>query len=171
MKLVICLQRLDLSENNFGSAGTAALASFLAPQRITDADMTEKVLEMSLKELLLTNCQLETETLFKVLKESALCESLSVLDVSKNKINKIAADYFVQFIQSSTAIHDLRLNNCSLMDKICVQLLTAISENSKLFDISIDLSQNELKAAGASAIAPILRQIKNLFALNLRDNG
>ncbi len=92
-------------------------------------------------------------------------ESLEVLDVSQNKIDKIASQGITFLMENATSLNyvDFTAMNLTPGSNTSTKLLTkseatfiilsSISLNSKLGNIEVDISENNLGEEGASSLA------------------
>eukprot|EP01114_Cavostelium_apophysatum_P002493 TRINITY_DN12224_c0_g1_i1.p1 TRINITY_DN12224_c0_g1~~TRINITY_DN12224_c0_g1_i1.p1 ORF type:complete len:1028 (-),score=318.37 TRINITY_DN12224_c0_g1_i1:107-3190(-) len=93
---------------------------------------------------------------------------LKVLDISNNRIVKTEdGDAIADFVSKTSTLKEFNLTNTCPPPEIVTGIL--VSMNADL-NMSLDLSNNNLGTAGASAISKIAYKLGSISKLNLSDN-
>ncbi|KAN0022840.1 hypothetical protein ACTFIU_005581 [Dictyostelium citrinum] len=153
----LTLEELILSDNRFQDAGSSAMSSWLNKTRGYNR----------LKRLILSNSQLNIGMIAPSLKVLSCIESL---DLSKNSIN----------IQSCRALSmdglegiesreftNLNLSSCGLVGESIATLLVALSRNSKLHNLTLNLQRNGFAQKTAQILVQMLPQCAKSFLTGL----
>jgi Ran GTPase-activating protein (RanGAP) involved in mRNA processing and transport len=164
-----CIRTLDLSHNDFGSAGVAALARLLASGRcaLTALDVTGNWIgcddalalagslqaNRSLTELRLGHSEMEGEATTAVI--AALQNNphvrLRVLILDGESISQPDATSLAEVVQRSRTLERLKLCGCYMGDEGVTALAAGIGRSRTLQ--RLDLSATSFGAAGATALA------------------
>ncbi|XP_046842797.1 F-actin-uncapping protein LRRC16A-like [Xenia sp. Carnegie-2017] len=157
------LTSLNLSNNQIKAEGVTVLCEFLAQcNDLTHLDLSS------------TECYIES--IFGALIRGC-CQNLTHLNFSGNHFtNRRSKDgnlssSFQQFFSATAALKEVKLSKCSLPAEAVKAMFLGLMENSVVTDVTVDISKNELKTAGLREMKGPLREIKNLYSLDLTDNG
>jgi Ran GTPase-activating protein (RanGAP) involved in mRNA processing and transport len=119
-------------------------------------------------ELDLSSNKIGSQTL-KLIAESINSTTLTSLDISRNKKEQTdGLQDLCKAIGDNSTIETLRLSSLGVNEVVAATLSETLACNAALLDL--DLSFNELGAAGASALAKGLPN-SNLMSLDLSFNG
>ena len=131
------LTDLDLSYNNIGEAGR-----YLAQSITSWGDNSP------LNNLYLNACSIPEQVWPELLQSLSSCKQLSHLDLADNIIGE-AGSYLAQSITSwgdNPPLEQLHLDNCSIQEQVCPELLQSLSSFKKL--THLDLWGNTIGEAG-----------------------
>ena len=101
-----------------------------------------------LKELVLIKCSMSERVWTEILQSLSSCNNLSLLDLSNNAIGE-AGHHLTQLIKfwgDNMPLNKLFLENCSLPEKVCTELLQSLSSCKELSHLN--LSDNKIGEAG-----------------------
>ncbi|NWS72027.1 CARL2 protein, partial [Crotophaga sulcirostris] len=101
--------------------------------------------------------------------------SLVHLDLSKNifshKRVKTVSPYIKEFFSQARALRHLSLAGTKLPADAVRALLQGLADNSHISDLHLDLSNCELRSAGAQVIQDLIPDASSISDLDLSDNG
>jgi Ran GTPase-activating protein (RanGAP) involved in mRNA processing and transport len=152
---VSALQVLDVSENNLGNAGAAALGRLLS----TDP--------AALQVLHLESCDMTgsgVAALAQGLRENT---HLQEWNLCQNVVDTKAARVVANMLECNKTLTTLNLSGCSVSDESVACLATALTHNETLQELA--LSFNRIGNAGVKALADMLPSTR-LSALALQFN-
>ncbi|KAM8984697.1 capping protein, Arp2/3 and myosin-I linker protein 2 isoform 2-T2 [Ara ararauna] len=157
------LQHLDLSGN---------------PGSLTGDDTTklQNLLHQchSLSHLSLASTDCPLDTLFGALVHGCHT-SLTHLDLSKNvyshKRVKTTSSGIKEFFSQACTLRHVSLAGTKLPADAVRALLQGLADNSQISDLCLDLSNCELRSAGAQVIQDLIPVISSISDLDLSDNG
>lgn len=153
------ITKLDLSQNDIGHIGAAAVGDFIQGQP-------------KMRLLILSNNQLgQAPSAIAALCEGAVyCESLEVLNLSKNKIAEECTTSLAEMLEDSTCLlQNLDLSYNSIRTMGAQRLLNGISASRSL--VNINLSWNGLTNTDALALAEaVLKGLPVLEKIDLSHN-
>ncbi|KAK5577969.1 hypothetical protein RB653_002917 [Dictyostelium firmibasis] len=153
----LTLEELILSDNRFQDGGSSAMASWLNKTRGYN----------KLKRLILSNSQLNIGMIAPSLKVLSLIESL---DLSKNSINiQSCRTLSLDGLEGieSREFRNLNLSSCGLVGESVATLLVALSRNSKLHSLTLNLQSNGFAQKTAQILIQMLPQCANSFLCGL----
>ncbi|XP_061301474.1 capping protein, Arp2/3 and myosin-I linker protein 2 isoform X2 [Pezoporus flaviventris] len=157
------LRHLDLSGNPGSLAGddTSKLQNLL-----------QQCHSLSHLSLACTDCPLDT--LFGALVHGCHT-SLTHLDLSKNvyshKRVKTTSSGIKEFFSQACALRHVSLAGTKLPADAVRALLQGLADNSHISDLRLDLSNCELRSAGAQVIQDLIPVASSISDLDLSDNG
>ncbi|KAN0035829.1 hypothetical protein ACTA71_005120 [Dictyostelium dimigraforme] len=153
----LTLEELILSDNRFQDAGSSAMASWLNKTRGYNR----------LKRLILSNSQLNIGMIAPSLK---VLSSIESLDLSKNSINiqscRTLSMDGLEGIESRE-FKNLNLSSCGLVGESITTLLVALSRNSKLHNLTLNLQRNGFAQKTAQVLIQLLPQCAKSFLTGL----
>ncbi|XP_033114456.1 F-actin-uncapping protein LRRC16A-like isoform X2 [Anneissia japonica] len=156
------LQVLDVSHASFKEHDLTDLKSFLArPNALTHLDLSFTGLAL--------------DEIFNALVRGCLLK-LSHLNLSGNtfttKKAKPAAipQSIKNFFASAMELKVVGLAGNKLPPEVVKEVILAISMNKNITDIELDLSSNELKAAGCLMLESVIACVGNIRSLDISDN-
>ncbi|EAL68897.1 leucine-rich repeat-containing protein [Dictyostelium discoideum AX4] len=153
----LTLEELILSDNRFQDAGSSAMSSWLNKTRGYNR----------LKRLILSNSQLNIGMIAPSLKVLSCIESL---DLSKNSINiqscRTLSMDGLEGIESRE-FKNLNLSSCGLVGESIATLLVALSRNSKLHNLTLNLQRNGFAQKTALILIQLLPQCAKSFLTGL----
>ncbi|KAM1301385.1 hypothetical protein ACFX2H_012428 [Malus domestica] len=150
------LEKLDLRDNMFGVEGGVALSKALSKHN-------------NLTEIYLSYLNLEDEgtvAIANVLKESA--PALEVFDIAGNDITAKAAPAIAACIAAKPHLAKLNLGENSLKDEGTIQISKVLQGHSELQEV--DFNTNQIRRAGARALAQAVVQKPGFKLLNINAN-
>jgi Ran GTPase-activating protein (RanGAP) involved in mRNA processing and transport len=146
---------LSLARNQLGPEGSSAVAQFLAnPNALKELDISS------------TDANLDT-VLPAVIRGST---SISSLNISGNKLAAKGVKSMTTFLQSSDALKNLNIASTSISVELLKEILRAIGSNVYLQDFDLNIADNKLGSGGASLIANLDTDARNIMVLNAGDN-
>eukprot|EP00794_Sanderia_malayensis_P018868 gene18868-20768_t len=154
---------LNFSSNPLKSDGTSAICEFLANSNVV-------------QDLDLSNADCAIELVFGALARGCLLH-LKSLNLSGNPYSfRKAKDTQItpsvnKFFSSCMVLETINLSNTKISPEVVKAVLVGLIANTATKDVSLDLSRNDLRSAGAAEINSCLAGIKNLTSLDLADNG
>ncbi|XP_062385557.1 F-actin-uncapping protein LRRC16A [Sardina pilchardus] len=155
------LTHLDLSGNALRGDDLANLCSFLGQPN-------------SLQTLDLSNSDCPLELICSSLLRGCL-KNLSVLNMSKSVFShrkgKDIPPSFKQFFNSAIALSTINLSGTKLPQEALKALLLGIASNTNLKEVSVDLSNCELRSAGSQILEGCIAEITNISSLDISDNS
>ncbi|KAI6650476.1 Trans-3-hydroxy-L-proline dehydratase [Oopsacas minuta] len=150
---------LDLSNNHFSSSSSdlQAFLAFLAGNN-------------RIQELSLASTNMPFEQLFAALQRGCTMH-LTCLNISGNSkpaIGKVQtkSTAMQQFFQTAIGLKQVNLSNCKLSADLILQILAGLKENTSIFSLQMNLSQNDLNC-GLKEIAAILSEITCIDSMDL----
>nr|XP_033797380.1 capping protein, Arp2/3 and myosin-I linker protein 2 [Geotrypetes seraphini] len=106
---------------------------------------------------------------------SGCCSNLAYLNVSKNifthKKTKDVPPAIKQFFSQSSALTYVSLAGTKLPPEALRIVLQGLACNSQLSEVELDLSNCELRSAGAQVIQDLIFDVSAVSSLDLSDNG
>ncbi|XP_067393669.1 F-actin-uncapping protein LRRC16A isoform X1 [Emydura macquarii macquarii] len=155
------LTYLDLSGNVLRGDELSSLYNFLAqPNAIVHLDLsnTECTLDMVCGALL-----------------RGCLQHLAVLSLSRtvfsHRKGKDVPPSFKQFFSSSLALTQINFSGTKLPPEPLKALLLGLACNPNLKEVSLDLSNCELRSGGAQVLEGCIAEIHNITSLDISDNG
>jgi len=146
---------LSLARNNLGAEGSSAVAQFLANPN-------------ALKELDLSFTDANLDVVLPAVIRGAT--GITALNISGNKLSAKAVKSMTTFLQSSDSLKMLNLASTSITVELLKDVLRAIGQNIYLQDLELNVADNKLGSGGASLIANLDTDARNIVALNVADN-
>jgi hypothetical protein len=113
------------------------------------------------------------ENTFNALKQGC-CGTLEVLHLDRNPFShKRSRDpnvqpSFMHFFQGTSALKKLSLTECKLPPEALKKLLLGLSCNETLLNLELNLTNNELKQAGADVIAALITEVRCISHFDIR---
>eukprot|EP01114_Cavostelium_apophysatum_P016774 TRINITY_DN4838_c0_g1_i1.p1 TRINITY_DN4838_c0_g1~~TRINITY_DN4838_c0_g1_i1.p1 ORF type:complete len:762 (+),score=166.73 TRINITY_DN4838_c0_g1_i1:103-2388(+) len=156
------LVELNISHNFVSTAGTTALSAWISAVKASGK-------KSHLRKLFAADCSLDVFVLTQAIR-SCLLDTLEVLDISMNKIDKAASQSLVFILENSPCLSSLVLADCSITPEIAFVLISSISLNGKLKHLELDLSRNQLGLEGAQQISKVLSSARIIHTLKLKSN-
>ncbi|XP_078395359.1 F-actin-uncapping protein LRRC16A-like isoform X1 [Cetorhinus maximus] len=155
------LTHLDLSGNFLRGDDLSNLYSFLAqPNALSHLDLSN------------TDCALDMVCAALL---RGCCQQLASLHLSKSifshRKGKEVPPSFKLFFSSSLALRHINLSGTKLPPDAVKALLLGLSCNPQLKDVSLDLSNCELRSGGAQILEGCIAEIHNISKLDISDNG
>ncbi|XP_041040471.1 F-actin-uncapping protein LRRC16A-like isoform X4 [Carcharodon carcharias] len=155
------LTHLDLSGNLLRGDDLSNLYSFLAqPNALSHLDLSN------------TDCALDMVCAALL---RGCCQQLASLHLSKSifshRKGKEVPPSFKLFFSSSLALRHINLSGTKLPPDAVKALLLGLSCNPQLKDVSLDLSNCELRSGGAQILEGCIAEIHNISKLDISDNG
>ncbi|XP_041932944.1 F-actin-uncapping protein LRRC16A [Alosa sapidissima] len=155
------LTHLDLSGNALRGDDLANLCNFLGQPN-------------SLQTLDLSNSDCPLELICSSLLRGCL-KNLSVLNMCKSVFShrkgKDIPPSFKQFFNSALALSTINLSGTKLPPEALKALLLGIASNTNLKEVSLDLSNSELRSAGSQIMEGCIAEITNISSLDISDNS
>ncbi|XP_063307726.1 F-actin-uncapping protein LRRC16A isoform X2 [Pelobates fuscus] len=155
------LTHLDLSGNVLRGDDLSYLYSFLAQPN-------------AIKCLDLSNTECAVDMVCGALLRGGL-QHLSLLNLSRtffsHRKGKDVPPSFKQFFSSSFALMHINLSGTKLSAEPLKALLLGLACNPNLKDVSLDLSNCELRSGGAQVLEGCIAEIHNISSLDISDNG
>ncbi|XP_072365752.1 F-actin-uncapping protein LRRC16A-like isoform X3 [Scyliorhinus torazame] len=155
------LTHLDLSGNFLRGDDLSNLYSFLAqPNALVHLDLSN------------TDCALDMVCAALL---RGCCQQLASLHLAKSifshRKGKEVPPSFKLFFSSSLALRHINLSGTKLPPDAVKALLLGLSCNPHLKDVSLDLSNCELRSGGAQILEGCIAEIHNISKLDISDNG
>ena len=153
------LSVIDFSNNHFSSSSSdlQAFVTFLAGNN-------------RIQELSLASTNIPFEQLFTALQRgcTTYLTSLNVSCNSKPAIGKAQtkSTSMQQFFQTTIALKQINLSNCKLSADFILTILEGLKENSSLFSLQLNISQNDL-SSGQKEIAASLTNTPCIESVDL----
>ncbi|KAG8442306.1 hypothetical protein GDO86_011195 [Hymenochirus boettgeri] len=155
------LAHLDLSGNVLRGDEPSYLYNFLAQPN-------------AIKYLDLSNTDCAVDMVCAALLRGGL-QHLAVLNLSRTILShrkgKEITPSFKQFFSSSLALTHINLSGTKLSPETLKALLLGLASNPNLKDVSLDLSNCELRSGGAQVLEGCIAEIHNISSLDISDNG
>uniref|UniRef100_A0A4W3J8H9 Capping protein regulator and myosin 1 linker 1 n=1 Tax=Callorhinchus milii TaxID=7868 RepID=A0A4W3J8H9_CALMI len=155
------LTHLDLSGNLLRGDDLSNLYNFLAqPNTLIHLDLsnTDCALDMVCGALL-----------------RGCCQHLALLHLSKSifshRKGKEIPPSFKMFFSSSLALRHINVSGTKLPPEAIKALLLGLACNPQLKDVSLDLSNCELRSGGAQILEGCIAEVHNISELDISDNG
>lgn len=153
----LCLEELDLSENSFDKAGSAALESWMSNVKLLS----------NLRVLRLSNSNL----VVNVIPSLHSLRNLVELDLSGNKIDSGEGCRIIGFVcDHIPTLQVLRISRCQITKDGIEIIADSICRNSELKIITLDISDNIFGDKGASILANKLNKVNPIQFLNISGN-
>ncbi|XP_055510316.1 F-actin-uncapping protein LRRC16A-like isoform X2 [Leucoraja erinacea] len=155
------LTHLDLAGNLLRGDDLANLYNFLSqPNAIAHLDLSN------------TDCALDMVCAALL---RGCCQHLASLHLSKSifshRKGKEIPQSFKMFFSSSHALKHINLSGTKLPPDAVKALLLGLSCNPQLKEVSLDLSNCELRSGGAQILEGCIAEIHNISKLDISDNG
>ncbi|KAM9308890.1 F-actin-uncapping protein LRRC16A [Gastrophryne carolinensis] len=155
------LDHLDLSGNMLRGDDLPYLYSFLAQPN-------------AIKYLDLSNTECSVDMVCTALLRGGL-QHLATLNLSRtifsHRKGKEVQPSFKQFFSSSLALSHINLSGTKLAPEPLKALLLGLACNPNLKEVSLDLSNCELRSGGAQVLEGCIAEIHNITSLDISDNG
>uniref|UniRef100_UPI00398EAC70 F-actin-uncapping protein LRRC16A-like isoform X2 n=1 Tax=Pristiophorus japonicus TaxID=55135 RepID=UPI00398EAC70 len=155
------LTHLDLSGNFLRGDDLSNLYSFLAqPNALAHLDLSN------------TDCALDMVCAALL---RGCCQKLASLHLSKSifshRKGKEVPPSFKLYFSSSLALRYINLSGTKLPPDAVKALLLGLSCNPQLKEVSLDLSNCELRSGGAQILEGCIAEVHNISKLDISDNG
>uniref|UniRef100_A0A8C5MQY3 Capping protein regulator and myosin 1 linker 1 n=1 Tax=Leptobrachium leishanense TaxID=445787 RepID=A0A8C5MQY3_9ANUR len=155
------LIHLDLSGNVLRGDDLSYLYTFVAQPN-------------AIKCLDLSNTECAVDMVCAALLRGGL-QHLATLNLSRtifsHRKGKDVPPSFKQFFSSSIALSHINLSGTKLSPEPLKALLLGLACNPNLKDVSLDLSNCELRSGGAQVLEGCIAEIHNISSLDISDNG
>ncbi|MEE6464743.1 hypothetical protein FKM82_006344 [Ascaphus truei] len=155
------LTHLDLSGNILRGDDLSYLYNFLAQPNV-------------IQYLDLSNTECAIDTVCGALLRGGL-QHLAFLNLSRTFFShrkaKDVPPSFKQFFSSSLALTHINLSGTKLPPEPLKALLLGLACNPNLKEVSLDLSNCELRSGGAQVLEGCIAEIHNISSLDISDNG
>ncbi|XP_073422252.1 F-actin-uncapping protein LRRC16A isoform X2 [Dendrobates tinctorius] len=155
------LNHLDLSGNILRGDELSYLYTFLAQPN-------------AIKYLDLSNTECSADAVCGALMRGCLLH-LSTLNLSRtffpHRKGKEVPPSFKQFFSSSLALSHINFSGTKLSPEPLKALLLGLACNLNLKEVSLDLSNCELRSGGAQVLEGCIAEIHNITSLDISDNG
>ncbi|KAM4706086.1 F-actin-uncapping protein LRRC16A isoform 2-T2 [Rhinophrynus dorsalis] len=155
------LTHLDLSGNVLRGDDLSYLYNFLAQPN-------------AIKYLDLSNTECAMDMVCAALLRGGL-QHLATLNLSRTifsyRKGKEVPPSFKQFFSSSLALAHINLSGTKLPPEPLKALLLGLACNPNLKEVSLDLSNCELRSGGAQVLEGCIAEIHNISSLDISDNG
>ncbi|XP_072008518.1 F-actin-uncapping protein LRRC16A isoform X2 [Engystomops pustulosus] len=155
------LTHLDLSGNILRGDDLSCLYTFLAQPN-------------TIKNLDLSNTECSADAVCGALLRGCL-QHLTTLNLSKTffpyRKGKEVPPSFKQFFSSSLALTHINFSGTKLSPEPLKALLLGLACNPNLKEVSLDLSNCELRSGGAQVLEGCIAEIHNITSLDISDNG
>ncbi|XP_077126118.1 F-actin-uncapping protein LRRC16A isoform X2 [Ranitomeya variabilis] len=155
------LTHLDLSGNILRGDELSYLYTFLAQPN-------------AIKYLDLSNTECSADAVCGALMRGCL-RHLSTLNLSRtffpHRKGKEVPPSFKQFFSSSLALSHINFSGTKLSPEPLKALLLGLACNLNLKEVSLDLSNCELRSGGAQVLEGCIAEIHNITSLDISDNG
>jgi len=158
------LIELNLSHNDLQGNASHALATWISSMNGPEGK------KGNLQKLFLANTNIDIFVVLQAIRNSVL-DTLEVLDIADNKLEKIASQALVFVLENTSCLKSLVLSSCKITPEITFVLLSSASNNPKMKDLEIDLSNNDLGNDGGASIAKVLPTCTNIHTLKLQSNN
>ena len=150
------IQTLELSRNNIGDVGAAALAQGLKSC-------------INLQELRLVNNKIGDDGAAALAQGLKSCNSLQILQLTINSIGADGATALAEGLKSFKNLHELGLSDNSIGDDGAAALAEGLKSCNSLD--TLELTDNSIGDDGAAALAEGLKSCNNLRVLALSFNS
>jgi Ran GTPase-activating protein (RanGAP) involved in mRNA processing and transport len=152
------IEVIDFSLNNFGHAGSIALADWML-----------RLPRKCLREVYLANAGIEAAPILDAVRTN-LSEVITCLDISGSKLEDHSMQILVSFIGRAQALNKLMCVGCDIGGGQLSHLLNATKSNPNILQATFDLSNNRLSdKAGLTTFCKSLSECSNLQSLCLRE--
>ncbi|KAM8966287.1 F-actin-uncapping protein LRRC16A isoform 2-T2 [Pelodytes ibericus] len=192
-KLPKGLKHLNLSKTSISPKGVNSLSQSLSANQLiastlTHLDLSGNVLRgddlsylytflaqpNAIKCLDLSNTECVVDTVCGALLRGGL-QHLALLNLSRtffsHRKGKEVPPSFKQFFSSSLALTHINLSGTKLQPEPLKALLLGLACNPNLKEVSLDLSNCELRSGGAQVLEGCIAEIHNISSLDISDNG
>ncbi|XP_075069271.1 F-actin-uncapping protein LRRC16A isoform X2 [Mixophyes fleayi] len=192
-KLPKGLMHLNLSKTSISSKGVNSLAQSLSANQLiastlTHFDLSGNILRgddlsylynflaqpNAIKYLDLSNTECSADMVCGALLRGCL-QQLATLNLSRtfftHRKGKEVPPSFKQFFSSSLALTHISLSGTKLAPEPLKALLLGLACNPNLKEVSLDLSNCELRSGGAQVLEGCIAEIHNITSLDISDNG
>lgn len=156
LRSVSRLKRLDFSRNYLQTKGMNIISNMLSSNL------------NSLSELILKNCQLNAESIEKLMNILLTNKSIQYLDLSENILGSIGGRYIGDALIGNTRLKHLLLNNCDLLADGVIPIFHALHTNNNLEILSLNI--NGFGDTGAEALGNMLKNNGKLRHLDIQEN-
>ncbi|XP_073487277.1 F-actin-uncapping protein LRRC16A isoform X1 [Aquarana catesbeiana] len=192
-KLPKGLMHLNLSKTSISAKGVNSLSQSLSANQLiastlTHLDLSGNVLRgddlpylysflaqpNAIKYLDLSNTECSVDMVCSALFRGGL-QHLATLSLSRtifsHRKGKEIHPSFKQFFSSSLALSHISLSGTKLSSEPLKALLLGLACNPNLKEVSLDLSNCELRSGGAQVLEGCIAEIHNITSLDISDNG
>ncbi|KAM4688470.1 LOW QUALITY PROTEIN: F-actin-uncapping protein LRRC16A [Discoglossus pictus] len=192
-KLPRGLQHLNLSKTSISPKGVNSLSQSLSANQmiastLTHLDLSGNVVRgddlsylynflaqpNAIKYLDLSNTECAMDTVCGALLRGGL-QHLAFLNLSRtifsHRKGKEVPPSFKQFFSSTLALTHINLSGTKLTPEPLKALLLGLACNPSLKEVSLDLSNCELRSGGAQVLEGCIAEIHNISSLDISDNG
>ncbi|XP_063779353.1 F-actin-uncapping protein LRRC16A isoform X2 [Pseudophryne corroboree] len=192
-KLPKGLMHLNLSKTSISSKGVNSLSQSLSANPLIAStlihfDLSGNILRgddvsylynflaqpNAIKYLDLSNTECSADMVCGALFRGGL-QNLSTLNLSRtfftHRKGKEVPPSFKQFFSSSFALTHISLSGTKLAPEPLKALLLGLACNPNLKEVSLDLSNCELRSGGAQVLEGCIAEIHNITSLDISDNG
>eukprot|EP01103_Thecamoeba_quadrilineata_P017200 TRINITY_DN599_c0_g2_i1.p1 TRINITY_DN599_c0_g2~~TRINITY_DN599_c0_g2_i1.p1 ORF type:complete len:1159 (-),score=276.83 TRINITY_DN599_c0_g2_i1:134-3610(-) len=149
------LTELNLSHNKLEPEGSASLAAFLARPN-------------ALRKLCLTSSSPNLEVVLAGIVRG--CNQMISLDISGNKLGSKELGHIAKYLQASSSLKELILNNTDLKAAESKEMMRALASNPYLNNFCLGLAENHFSTVDAGILAPLISQAGNIAELDVSDN-
>ncbi len=156
-RLAQTLCSLNLSQNKLGADGSAALAVWLASPN-------------SIRDLSLRDTNITVSVIAQALAKGS--QFIEKLDISQNKFAKGGSvAELTALLVTTSKLTSFNMAGCGPSTEQLKDVLRALSSNSQLEQMELDVSGNSLGVVGANLLAIEAKQFASLTSLNCADNA
>lgn len=140
------LQVLDVSDNSMGKSGTDNITTWLSSP------------SLALEQCIVARTDCDLERLFATLKSNPrlVNGSLSLLDISGNKLTKKSVPDLCHLLAHSRCLSCICMSDCHVETKFALDILDSVIRNNHNIGFSLDLSKNDISPKGARDIQLLL---------------
>ncbi|XP_068093101.1 F-actin-uncapping protein LRRC16A isoform X2 [Hyperolius riggenbachi] len=192
-KLPKGIKHLNLSKTSISAKGVNSLSQSLSANQLiastlTHLDLSGNILRgddlpylytflaqpNAIKYLDLSNTECSVDMVCTALLRGGI-QHLATLNLSRtifsHRKGKEVAPSFKQFFSSSLALSHISLSGTKLASEPLKALLLGLACNPNLKEVSLDLSNCELRSGGAQVLEGCIAEIHNITSLDISDNG
>jgi len=155
IKMATALTHLNLSHNKIEPEGSVGICGFISTPNI--------IRTLQIRETL-ANLETVSQAIMRG------CPELRQLDISGNKLTSRTIPHLTQWIGSSSNLDVLNVSLTNIPPDGLKDILAAIAQNVYLKGVTVKAKSNNLGPAGATAVASVAANLKNVHALDLGDN-
>lgn len=100
-----------------------------------------------------------------------LCQELEYLDISNNRLDKVFPDTVVQYIDSTHSLKVFSCTGLGMPVSVLTAMLSALFKNPAIKGLALNLANNGIGPREMTALGNTFNLAQNLHTLDLSDNN